>query len=277
MRPLVLSLLVLTAGCSKLPKLPKSVDGWLPEVAFQTLNVNDVDLQGAKAVFVLDVTNPHPVGLQIPSVNWDLDLAGSDFLEGLKDTPLAVDAQGTTPVRIPVQIAWSDVLAVANGAKGQDAIPFAIAGDLTIDTPLGPVKAPFQHAGELPVLHVPKVKLAGLRVTSLDVLKGQADLAVDLDVEADGAAAIGFDALDYTVALGGKDVASGSTSWTPKAGSSTLTLPIGVKLVSVGEAVVTALTKKTDLKVGLVGDAKLDTPLGVVPMGIDESTMLKVR
>jgi LEA14-like dessication related protein len=269
-------LLFVLASCDKVD-LPKSVDGWMPQVAFDRVDIDDVDLQGAKAVFVLKVTNPHPVGLQLPGVNWDLDVAGSDLANGAKDTPVAVDADGTSKVRLPVQLAWRDVLAVAQGARGQDVVPFALRGDVLVDTPLGPLRAPFDHAGDLPVLHAPKVSLQALRLESLQLAKGTATLALDLGLDSDGASPLGLDALDYTVKLGGTAVADGTTSWTPKAGQSTLTLPLTISLGSLGQSVVAALSDKGDVKVGLVGDATLATPLGAVPMVIDQSTTLKVR
>ncbi len=277
MRHIFIATTLLFAGCAKLPKLPGSVQELLPKVSFKDMKLSNVDFDGAKATFILDVANPHPVGLEIPAVNWDLDLADTNFLEGVKDTPLSLEAGGTSPIKIPVQLKWADVLNVASGAKGKDVIPFAVTGDLSVDTPLGPVKVPFSHAGDLPVLHVPKVSLKALRVEKLDLLKNTASLAVDIAMTSEAAAPIGVDAFDYTLKLSGKQVASGKASLPAISGTSVATLPIDLKLLELGTTVVEALTKKESLLVDLAADATLGTPLGPIPLNVSESTKLSVQ
>ena len=275
--PWLLVVPLLLSSCAKLPKLPKSVDELLPQVAFADLKVSNVDWEGAKATFHVDVTNPHPIGLDIPAVNWDLDLAGGDFLEGVKDTPLKVDAGATSTVKIPVQLAWGDVLNVASGAKGQDDIPFALAGELTVDTPLGSVPVPFAHEGRLPVLHVPKVSLEGVRVDEVELLKNRAALAVDLALSSEQATALSVDDFVYTLKLSGTKVASGKASVPAVEGRTVVTLPIELSLLELGSELIDAITGKKTVKVGLDGAADLTTPLGVLPVDFSEATELKLR
>ena len=275
--PWLLVVPLLLSSCAKLPKLPKSVDELLPQVAFADLKVSNVDWEGAKATFHVDVTNPHPIGLDIPAVNWDLDLAGGDFLEGVKDTPLKVDAGATSTVKIPVQLAWGDVLNVASGAKSQDDIPFALAGELTVDTPLGSVPVPFAHEGRLPVLHVPKVSLEGVRVDEVELLKNRAALAVDLALSSEQATALSVDDFVYTLKLSGTKVASGKASVPAVEGRTVVTLPIELSLLELGSELIDAITGKKTVKVGLDGAADLTTPLGVLPVDFSEATELKLR
>lgn len=269
-------LVVGLAACKGPIKLPE-LEAALPKVRFQNMNVDDVTWEGATTRFTFQVDNPHPIGLDLAAVNWDLDLAGSDFLDGNKDTEVQIAAQGQSDVRFPVSLKWSDVLAVVNGAQGQDTIPFALAGDLKLDTPLGPLTVPFQHAGDLPVLHAPKVRLTGLRVDKLDLLKQTASLALDMTVETEQSAPLDFRAFNYGIELAGAKVVSGNAQIGAVAGSREVSLPIDLQLLNLGAAVVQAVTKKERLLVGLDADATLGTPLGELPLKFTESTTLQLR
>ncbi len=276
MRAWPLIAVLFLSGCAKLPKLGELSD-YLPKVSFKKLDVKDVDFKGAKSTFVLDVDNPHPVGLQIPKVNWDLDLGGSDFLDGVKDSPIEVLASEVTPVRVPVDVKWANIFNVVKDVKGKDDVPYAFGGDLTVDTPVGPLKVPFKHEGQLPVLHVPKVSLKALRVEKLDILKNTATLALDIGLDSEQGSAIGVDGFDYDVKLSGTKVADGVAAISAIDGSTTATLPINLKLLELGTTIVNAITKKETLEVGLDADASFDTPLGVIPLKINETQKLQLK
>ncbi len=272
--PLIAALFL--TGCAKIPSLGELSD-YLPKVTFKKLDVKDVDFKGAKSTFVLNIDNPHPVGLEIPAVNWDLDLGGADFLNGVKDTPISLKAQGVAPVRVPVDVKWKNIFDVVQGAKGKDNVPYIFGGDVKVNTPVGPLKVPFKHEGDLPVLHLPKVSLKALRVSKLDILRNTATLELDIGLASDQGSAIGVDGFNYDVKLSGTKVADGVAAISGVDGSTTATLPMNLKLLELGSTIVNAITKKTSLEVGLDADASFDTPLGVVPLKISETQKLQLK
>ena len=77
--------------------------------------------------------------------------------------------------------------------------------------------------------------------------------------------------------LAGYDVASGRAQVGSVQDSKTITLPADIRLVSLGAAVVDALTDKKPVKVRLTGDASVGTPFGVVPFDFDETAELTPR
>ena len=79
-----------------------------------------------------------------------------------------------------------------------------------------------------------------------------------------------FETFGWGLKLAGADVASGNTVIGSVTGDQEVTLPIDLDLVGMGEAIVAALTKKTELKVRLTADAEVGTPFGVVPLSVDE-------
>ena len=276
MRGWLLTGCLVLSGCAKLPKLGELSD-YLPKVSFKTMDVKDVTFRGATTIFIMEVDNPHPVGLDLPSVNWDLDLAGADFLDGTKDTPLRVEPTAVKPVRVPVDLRWKNVLGLLQNAKGQDAVPYVFGGDVKVDTPVGALKVPFRREGELPVLHMPRVQLTGLRVAKLDVLKNTATLELDMDLSSDHGQAIGVEDFAYGIELAGTKVANGKAAISSLEGQTTATLPMNLKLLELGSTVVRAITEKSRLDVTLDADASFDTPLGSVPLAIRETQTLKLK
>lgn len=269
-------LLVALAGCKEVGSM-KKLKELLPEVRFDELKLEQVTFQKLDARFVLDVTNPYPLDLELAQTSWKLGLAGSPFLDGTDDEGLSIGASQTSKARIPFSMKFADALAVVGGARGQDQLPFVLDADLGFDSPIGRVTVPLHREGELPALHTPKVKLEALRVESLDLAKQTATLALDLGLSSDQGSAITFDAFDYGIKIAGNDVASGKATIGAVTGTKAVTLPIEVKLLGLGAAAVEAITKKGEVKVRLTGQASIGTPFGAIPLDFDEATDLIPR
>lgn len=276
MRAPALALALGAAGCQHLDKMP-DLRELMPKVRFGDVKVEDLSFQKLDGKMVLEVDNPYPVGLALKKTDWKLALAGHPFLDGTDSTGLDLDPAATGKVRIPFSMRFVDAFQVASDLGNTDRIPFALDTELGFDTPIGPVTIPLHHEGELPALHAPNVRLRALRIETFQPLKNQASLALDLTLRSDQPSALTFETFAWGVKLAGSDVASGSTAIGAVTGEKDVTLPIDLNLLGIGEVIVQALTKKTELKVRLTGDAQVGTPFGVVPLAIDEVADLTPR
>jgi LEA14-like dessication related protein len=261
--------LVVGSGCQALQDFSKLKD-LRPEVHFDQLKVDAIDFQGLDGKFVLDVTNPYPAKLDLAEFSWALGLAGSPFLDGTNDKGLLIERNESSKVRIPFGVKFLDIFNVVSGVKGEDNVPYELDTELSFQTPIGKVKVPLQHEGDLPALHLPKISLKALRVEKLDVLKQIATLELDLGLNSDQGSPLNFETFTYGIKLAGNDVASGNAVIGALADSKTVTLPIDLKLLNLGEVVVNAITKKQQIKVRLTGDASVGTPFGTIPLSFDE-------
>lgn len=272
-------------GCIKgggLPNLP-GIEQFLPKVRFKRLAVDDVDFKRIDTQFVFEVDNPNPIKVGLATFDYTLDLKDQRLLGGDAPDGLSLPSRGTAPLKLPVSVAWADVLqlATAPGGKGQDHVPFTFAGSIGFNTPLGVVKVPFSENGKFPVLRVPKINFQKVKVGKVDILRQTATLDVVLGVQHQQASALDFLQFDYGLDLGGKRIASGLVSKlaTVQPGeTASVALPITVNLLEVGKVVVDAITGKGGkVQVGL--DAALDvkTPFGVVPLKIDETGKVTVE
>lgn len=278
MRALILGLVfgLTTAGCQGgIPNI-NDLKNLRPEVHFKDLKVKGIDFQSIDTNFVMQVKNPYPVGMKLQSHSWSLALAGNDFVDGTGGK-LSIGANGASPVRIPVNMAWADAFRVAGAMKGKDEIPFVFKSRMGFNTPIGEVKVPLKHEGTLPALHLPRVRLAGLKVQGIDLLSQTASLALDLGVDTDQGSTISFDAVDYAVKFNGGRVANGNTQLRNINRSGTLRIPIDVNLLQLGTGVANAIKKKGNLDVGLAAQIDVGTPFGAVPLNIDKAKSLKLK
>ncbi len=266
---------VVLTGCQQLDKMP-DLKQLLPKVRFGDVKVDDLNFQKLDGKLVLEVDNPYPVGLGLRKTDWKLGLAGHPFLDGTDSGGLNIEPAGTGNVRIPFSMKFVDALNVASDAGG-DRLPYTLDTVLGFDTPLGPIDVPLHHEGTLPALRMPKVRLTGLRIQKFAPLKNEASLAVDVSLHSDQPSALNFESFDWGLKLAGNDVASGNTVIGEVTGDKEVTLPIDLNLLGIGEVIVEALTRKSELKVRLTGDAKVGTPFGVIPLAIDEVADLTPR
>lgn len=267
------------AGCPKLGKFP-GLAQYTPKLHFQKVQMRSVTFQGADADFVFQLTNPNPVAVKVASFTYDLNVAGADFAQGDNTKGLNVLARGNSELRLPVAVKFADLIRLGQATRGQDSVPFQIKGTFGFDTPLGTVRVPYQDAGQIPVLRPPKVRLASLKVTQLNVLRHNARLELDVGLTHQQGASMDFHDIGYQVALGGNQVATGDVAdaGAVAPGKETIVaLPLNIDLLQVGTTIATAIARKQPVNVGLGANMQVGTPLGQVPLKVNEATRLAIH
>ncbi len=266
-------------GCKKFPNLGK-VQDYLPKVRFDKMRVDGVNFQKVDASFDFDVQNPYPVDMRLLSFNWDLDLEGSDFLTGRSDDGMALKKQNTVKVSMPATLRFADMLSTAGNLKGRDDVGFRIAGDFGVNTPIGKIDVPFDQTGKIPVLKVPKIEPKAIRVAQFKPLQNRATLELDLGVT-NNAKSDAYQMKDfgYAVKLGNKEVVSGALAQlsVDPGSTKTRTIPIELNLLQLGTQVVTAIQQNKPVDVGFAAGLKVQTPLGAIPLNVDEVTNLRIQ
>lgn len=277
MNPAAASLLVATAGlsvgCDELQQL-------VPSVRFDTLRTTDIDFEHIDAEFVFQVDNPNPVGVDLASFSYALELEGVALLDGDEPGGLELEPLGSAEVSLPTSLVWANVFEAVQATRGEDEVDFGLAGAFGFDTRWGPVELPYQTDGRFPALRTPRFSLGTLRVGSVDIPRGTATVVLDLRVDNDHGSALDFADLDYSLSLAGRDVADGlipDLGAVPGATESLVEVPVTVDLVAAGATVVDALTRGGRLDVGLDANVDVDTPFGALPLAIDETGNVSVQ
>lgn len=266
MRTLLLSALLLS-GCNG------ELDGYLPTIAFDRLEVNSVDWDMADTNFVFKVNNPNPVEITLASFDYNLAFQGEEWLTGDDPDGLVLGAAGASELALPVGLVFQDLYDMVQAVRGEDTIDFELGGDFGFNTPIGLVELPFETEGNFPALRTPNFAFSALRID--DVGLTSATLALDLDVDNDHASNLDFTNFDYSFALEGYDVGSGAVAQlgtVDGADTGTLTLPMEISYGSAGYAIYEILVGgDSKVNIGLSAATDVGTPFGIVPLDVSKS------
>lgn len=252
----------------------------MPQVSFQRMEVEDIDFEHVDAAFVFAIDNPNPVEIHPSSFSWALDLEQTDFLSGSDEDGFDVEAVGSSELALPVSLTWQGAWDTVQATRGEDYVDFALDGHFGFMTRWGEAEVPYDAGGDFPALRTPKFSFQRVKVTRLDALDQTASLEIDLGVDNAHASTLFFDAFDYTLTLGGRDVADGlirELGGVEGASEQVLTLPVTVDLLAAGIEVATAIANKERIDVGLDARMDVDTPFGILPLTVDETGRVDVE
>lgn len=269
-------------GCAKGSGIPGlgGIEKYLPTVKFDKFNVKNLTFEKIDSVFVFDVRNNVPIKIPLGSFSWNLDLADNSFLKGNNANGFTLQPNASSKLRIPVSAVFKDLISAIAGLSGKDTVPFALHGKMGFKTPLGDIKLPYNSRGDFPVLRIPKVQIAKLRVDKMDLLGHTARLALDLNVSHEQASAMKFLEFNYAFKLGGKSLVKGlvhSLADVPNGQTEKVTIPIDIDLLAAGSTIVSAITNHGKMEVGLDANMNVKTPFGDVPFKIANLSSLKIE
>jgi LEA14-like dessication related protein len=274
----VVALLSLTSGCAAL-------DGYLPQVRFQELAVNELDFTRADVDFVFAVDNPNPVEIELSQFSYALGLEGIQLIAGDDADGMGLEAIGSSELALPVELIWEDAWNVVQATQGLDYVGFQLDGDFGFETPIGEALIPYDEDGDFPAVRTPQFTLQSARVASFDPTNLTSTLEIGLGVTNEHASSLFFERFAYELKMQGSPVADGEISvlgevfGAAATGSTegTLTLPVVIDLANVSVGVYNAIVNKEEIVFGLGAEMDVDTPFGLMPLSIDENGNLEIR
>ena len=268
---------LLLTGCPKISEIMSAAQDMVPRVQAEQLLLDDVSFEEARLTIVLQVDNPHPVAMHLDALSWALAVEGSPLLDGTETRDIDLAPSDSTELRLPVALRWDEVLDVIEATRGKGDLAWTVDGYLGVDTPVGAARVPFARTETLPAPRAPGVRVEALRVERLDLLGHSAALALDLGVENHMSGDLRLQDFAWALELAGHDVARGQeANLASIAGesASTVTLPIELDLLQVGTAVVELLGERGPVDVHLGAQTSVGTPLGALPLEVDDSRRL---
>lgn len=274
-------LLLPVGGCALLGSLGGALDAYTPKVSFQKLALTSIDFQKVGVDFVFRVDNPNPVSVTSSSFTYDLALEGQRLMQGDQAQGIKLKSSGPSEVALPVSVAFTDIVKLVGALSGKDKVGYTLVGAFGFNTPLGPVSIPYNTAGDFPMLHKPDIRVAGLRAKGLNLLQQTATLSLDIGVaNKQGGSTLQFNALNYALALGGGQVATGDVASLPaveKGKEAVVSVPIVLNLGQVGAVVYKAVMSKQAIDFKLAGKVGVGTPWGAVPLSFDRAGNVPIQ
>lgn len=271
-------LLIAGVGCDEL-------EDFAPTVRFDRMDVQDINFQDASVDFVFQVDNPNPVRLGLSSFSYNFGMEENPLFGGDNEDGFELEPLGSSPLVLPVSLAWEDTWTAVTATRGLDTIGFGLDGHMGFQVPLEKykdeeVRVPYNEGGEFPALRTPKFQLGKVKVRQLNLFTQTADLDIEFNVDNDHASTLFFDSFDYAVSLAGNEVGTGligSLGQVDGANTDKFVLPLSVNLLQLGDAGWQTLVNRQPIDARLAADMDVDTPFGLVPLSINERANVGVE
>ena len=152
-----------------------------PEVHVVSAEPTAIDFEGVTIAVDLRVQNPNSIGLRARGFSWQVDVEGSRVATGDAPGGLTLPANGTATSRVTARLRFADLRNLAKLVEGRQAVSLRVAGDVAVETPVGPIAVPWSWGGDLPVPRLPRVEMGGIRPGRQSF--GELELLVRLRVE----------------------------------------------------------------------------------------------
>ncbi len=253
-----------------------------PEVVLRSLRIDDLSLQELTLVADITVRNPNNFGVSLAGLDYELAVGQHPLVRGRKDEPLRVGAGGKTDVSLPFSFTFADVRRALGSLAGRDSAEYVINLGFAFELPVvGKIRVPFTHRGRIPVLRVPEVRLAGIRLKSLSLTSAQFGLRVA--VENPNALEFVVNRLQYSLDVAGVKWVTGTAEQVgrvPSHGPGEVELPVTVNLLRLGEGVRDVLTGRRSFPYQLRGEISLGTDLPyfrAVPLAFDVAGEVRIE
>jgi len=253
-----------------------------PEVVLRSLRIDDLSLRELTLVADLTVRNPNKFGVSLAGLDYELFVGENPLLKGRKDESLRIEGGGESSVSLPFSFTFADVRRALGSLAGRDSAEYVINLDFAFELPVvGKIHVPFTHRGRIPVLRVPKVRLAGIRLRSLSLTSAQFGLRVA--VENPNALEFVVNRLQYSLDVAGVKWVTGAAEQVgrvPSHGAGEVELPVTVNLLRLGEGVRDVLAGLRSFPYQLRGEISLGTDLPyfrAVPLAFDVAGEVRIE
>jgi LEA14-like dessication related protein len=234
---LLLALMTM-GGCAALDTLQQLVQK--PEIRFEGMALENTSLTEGDLLFKFNVSNPNPVGVTVSRVLYDLKVNGKTFVKNTLDKNIALQANGSGTVEVPVTVNYLDFFQSVADFVQADKLAYDLSGSVGV----GPFDIPYQKKGDIAVPKLPKISLKNVGISGLSFTGGS--LIFSLDVANPNPFALNLGGLDYSIKLGGKKFAEGTAdkiSPIAKNSRTVLKIPFRMQFLELGRSAYQLLTK----------------------------------
>jgi LEA14-like dessication related protein len=253
---LCFSLLFLIAGCQAVKQVAKNIKK--PTLSVSGVHVSDFSFTDMTLLFDVKVDNPDPVALHMLSYDYNFKINDNSFVKGDHNKRLDIAAAGASTFQIPVTINFKDLYKLYQSLRVKDTTGYKLLANLHFNIPvLGNTKIPLKTSGAFPLLKLPKIHIANIKVGSINLSK--ANVVMNLVVDNPNGFALLLNNINYHLDVNGRrwvDVNKSKHLSIDKNKSREISLPLSLNISQIGASVIQLLQHSGHLNYHLNG--KLD-------------------
>ena len=224
-----------------------------PTVSIRSVDLTSLSFTGIGANFVMNVSNPNAIGINLARLGYQLTIEGKQLAAGQSNQgAVSIPAQGQGLVTLPVSIQFSEFIESIEALFKKDAVAYNIALAPGFTTPLGVLDIPLSHAGNFPVPRLPDVALGTPQVGNLD-LTG-ATITLPLNINNKNGFELPVNGLNYALNVAGTQLLTAGANPGNLPASKQTAVPISARIdfLKTGLAVASAI-RGGAANVGLTG------------------------
>lgn len=264
---LTLAPLAALPGCDALERV--AAGAARPTASVRSAALQSLSPEGATLGLDVLIDNPNRFALPLSDLAYRLSVAGAEVASGEAELDGSVPANGSRSVRIPITVAFAEVLRAGGGVRPGTVVPYTASATLRVNAAgaleaLGPIELPLETSGELPVPALPRVAVDGLSWRRLSLQAADATLRVR--VENTNAFPIDVSRLSANVSLAGVSVgdarAVGGAAIRPGE-AAVVELPLSFRPAQLGLGALNALRGER-VSYALDGALGVGTPFGPI-------------
>ena len=119
-----------------------------PTVGVTRAGISKITTTGLRVLLDLSVANPNQYELPVRQVSWNLGLFGAEVTRGATaQRSVVVPPNARAPVRVPVGVRYETVGNIYQKLLSNRSIPWSVAGQVDVQTPIGPFFVKFSESG----------------------------------------------------------------------------------------------------------------------------------
>lgn len=249
---LLLSLSIVAGSCTTIQKL---ANNHKPKLSVKDVHVTDFAFDAIELTFDIKVDNPNPVGLKLLSYDYGFDINDNSFVEGSRKKGLSIGAAGSSIIHVPITLDFQELYSLFNSLKGKDKADYTLATNLTFNVPVvGKTTIPLKHSGSIPMIHLPKISVAGLQVENMSL--SNVDFELIMRVKNPNSFGLLLNGFSYQLQVNNNNWLDTRFTKNVKVGedgSSLIRIPISLNTMNIGASVIDILQNTGNLNYSLKG------------------------
>lgn len=123
-----------------------------PVVTLRDVKLQGIGMTGGSFDVVLSLYNPNGYRLDATQLNYNLFVDTLRFASGTLNQQFTVQEKDSSIVRVPVNFTYSGVGEAGRQLLNTGSVNYRVAGDVTVATPVGSFKVPYDRTGRFSTL-----------------------------------------------------------------------------------------------------------------------------
>lgn len=261
---LILQVFILTQ-CAELLDLINQTSVQEPRAKIADVKMTGLSFNKVDLLFNIDINNPNSVGINLSEFDYNLLIEDNSFISGKQDEGLAIKANGSEMVQLPLSLIFVDIYNTFSNIKNLDSIKYNLQTGLSFNMPiLGDIRIPISKSGSVPSLKSPSISLKKLQMEKIK-LTG-ADLTLKIKLDNPNAITFLLNSMDYQLNVAGAEWIKGTSKKVISVNAkdeSIIDVPISLNFINMGQSVYQLLKGDQTLNYNLSGNANLGSNLSI--------------